>query len=230
MHTPDEACAELEHAVRTLGFKAVLLAGYVQRPVAAVADRDPELGAVRAVDRHVRHRQRVRLRPGVGEVHRARGRRVLPLGVDRLGQPHVDLELHVQPPRPSRRRSPRAREVAVHGRRHPPLPRPELRVPRRRRRVGGRALLRPHRPLGEAQRRRHGPPEPGEPRPRPARVAPRAIRQQGRHQPGVPARGARARRTRRRSTSGRRSASSARRTSATCSSGASSSVAKPTTR
>jgi predicted TIM-barrel fold metal-dependent hydrolase len=43
MHTPDEACEELEYAVRTLGFKAVLLAGYVQRPVAAVAERDPEL-------------------------------------------------------------------------------------------------------------------------------------------------------------------------------------------
>jgi predicted TIM-barrel fold metal-dependent hydrolase len=43
MHTPDEACEELDYAVNTLGFKAVLLAGYVQRPVAAVADRDPEL-------------------------------------------------------------------------------------------------------------------------------------------------------------------------------------------
>jgi len=43
MHTPEEAIAELDHAVGTLGFKAVLLAGYVQRPVAAVAERDPEL-------------------------------------------------------------------------------------------------------------------------------------------------------------------------------------------
>ena len=65
--------------------------------------------AVRAVDRHVRHRQRVRLRPGVGEVPRARRRRVVPLRLDRLGQPHVDLELHVQPPRPSRRGPARAR-------------------------------------------------------------------------------------------------------------------------
>jgi predicted TIM-barrel fold metal-dependent hydrolase len=32
MHTPDEAVAELDYAVTTLGFKAVLCAGYVQRP------------------------------------------------------------------------------------------------------------------------------------------------------------------------------------------------------
>jgi hypothetical protein len=35
MHTPEEAVAELEYAVTTLGFKAVLCAGYVQRPFAA---------------------------------------------------------------------------------------------------------------------------------------------------------------------------------------------------
>jgi predicted TIM-barrel fold metal-dependent hydrolase len=43
MHTPDQAVEDLEHAVTTLGFKAVLLAGYVQRPVPAVAERDPAL-------------------------------------------------------------------------------------------------------------------------------------------------------------------------------------------
>jgi len=32
MHTPEEATAALDHAVDELGFKAVLLAGYVQRP------------------------------------------------------------------------------------------------------------------------------------------------------------------------------------------------------
>ncbi len=41
MHTPDEAVAELEYAVTTLGFKAVLCAGYVQRPFGALA-ADPE--------------------------------------------------------------------------------------------------------------------------------------------------------------------------------------------
>jgi predicted TIM-barrel fold metal-dependent hydrolase len=43
MHTPDEAVAELEFAVNELGFKAVLCAGYVQRPFAALADKDPEV-------------------------------------------------------------------------------------------------------------------------------------------------------------------------------------------
>ena len=43
MHTPDEAVAELEYAVTHLGFKAVLCAGYVQRPFAALADADPEV-------------------------------------------------------------------------------------------------------------------------------------------------------------------------------------------
>jgi predicted TIM-barrel fold metal-dependent hydrolase len=43
MHTPEEAVAELDYAVTTLGFKAVLCAGYVQRPFAALADKDPEV-------------------------------------------------------------------------------------------------------------------------------------------------------------------------------------------
>jgi predicted TIM-barrel fold metal-dependent hydrolase len=43
MHTPEEAIDELEYAVTTLGFKAVLCAGYVQRPFAALADKDPEV-------------------------------------------------------------------------------------------------------------------------------------------------------------------------------------------
>jgi len=43
MHTPDEAVAELDYAVTTLGFKAVLCAGYVQRPFAALAGRDAEV-------------------------------------------------------------------------------------------------------------------------------------------------------------------------------------------
>jgi predicted TIM-barrel fold metal-dependent hydrolase len=43
MHTPEEAVAELDYAVTRLGFKAVLCAGYVQRPFAALADKDPEV-------------------------------------------------------------------------------------------------------------------------------------------------------------------------------------------
>ena len=43
MHTPDEALAALDFAVDELGFKAVLCAGYVQRPFAALAGKDPEV-------------------------------------------------------------------------------------------------------------------------------------------------------------------------------------------
>jgi predicted TIM-barrel fold metal-dependent hydrolase len=43
MHTPEEAVAELEYAVTTLGFKAVLCAGYVQRPFEALEGKDPDV-------------------------------------------------------------------------------------------------------------------------------------------------------------------------------------------
>jgi predicted TIM-barrel fold metal-dependent hydrolase len=42
MHTPGEAVDELEHAA-SLGFRAVVMAGFVQRPIAAAAALDPAL-------------------------------------------------------------------------------------------------------------------------------------------------------------------------------------------
>jgi predicted TIM-barrel fold metal-dependent hydrolase len=42
MHTPREAIDELEFAVGKLGLKAVLLAGYVRRPIAEVARKYPD--------------------------------------------------------------------------------------------------------------------------------------------------------------------------------------------
>jgi predicted TIM-barrel fold metal-dependent hydrolase len=44
MHTPEEAIEGLEHAA-SLGFRAAVLAGFVQRPTESVADRDALLGA-----------------------------------------------------------------------------------------------------------------------------------------------------------------------------------------
>jgi Amidohydrolase len=41
-HTPAEAIAELEHAVNTLGFKAVMVNTNVRRPIPEVAERSPE--------------------------------------------------------------------------------------------------------------------------------------------------------------------------------------------
>jgi predicted TIM-barrel fold metal-dependent hydrolase len=45
MHTPEEAIAELEHAVKNLGLKAIVCAGHVRRPIPAVAREYP--GAAR---------------------------------------------------------------------------------------------------------------------------------------------------------------------------------------
>ena len=42
MHTPDEAIAELEHAVGDLGLKAVMLNSMVDRPIPKVADERPD--------------------------------------------------------------------------------------------------------------------------------------------------------------------------------------------
>jgi predicted TIM-barrel fold metal-dependent hydrolase len=42
MHTPEEAIAELEHAVVELGFKAILINGLVHRPIAEAAGGDRE--------------------------------------------------------------------------------------------------------------------------------------------------------------------------------------------
>src|SRR5882724_4224634 len=42
MHTPQEAIEELEYVVKTLGMKAVMLAGHVIRPVPVVARTAPE--------------------------------------------------------------------------------------------------------------------------------------------------------------------------------------------
>ena len=99
MHTPEEACEELDHAVNDLGYKAVLLAGYVQRPVAAVATRDPELaqyalwidmyGIDSAFDYDPVWAKCLELGVGVSFHSGSIG----------WGTRSLDLELHVQPPR-----------------------------------------------------------------------------------------------------------------------------------
>jgi predicted TIM-barrel fold metal-dependent hydrolase len=43
MHTPEEAIQELHYAVEKLGLRAVMIASHVNRPVAAVAERAPDL-------------------------------------------------------------------------------------------------------------------------------------------------------------------------------------------
>ncbi len=43
MHTPAEALAELDYAVNTLGFKAIVMPAYARRPLEAFAKKNPEL-------------------------------------------------------------------------------------------------------------------------------------------------------------------------------------------
>ena len=41
MHTPEEAIAELEHVVKNLGLKVVMMASMVRRPIPALAEKSP---------------------------------------------------------------------------------------------------------------------------------------------------------------------------------------------
>lgn len=43
MHTPQEAIAEMEFCAQELGYKVMMIAGHVRRPVQAIAERVPEL-------------------------------------------------------------------------------------------------------------------------------------------------------------------------------------------
>ena len=43
MHTPQEAIAEMEFASRELGYKVMMIAGHVRRPVQAIAEKVPDL-------------------------------------------------------------------------------------------------------------------------------------------------------------------------------------------
>ena len=106
-----------------------------------------------ALVRHLRPRQRPRLRPRVAALRRPRLRRHLPRW-PRRPRPvhlHVDQQLRLQPRRVLRRADEPAVQVAVHGRGHPPFPDSQLRLSRVRCRVGIEPAHRPRRALGEAQ-------------------------------------------------------------------------------
>ena len=101
MHTPEEAVDELDHAAG-LGFKAVVMASFVARPVEAVARLDRDLGAVRGLGRLLRPRQRPRLRPRVGALSRPRHLARVPLVGDGMAEPPDAVELRLQPHRHAR--------------------------------------------------------------------------------------------------------------------------------
>ena len=108
------------------GFKVVMLPSYVKRPL--------RIGCV--AGRHVRHRQRARLRPGVGEVPRAR---VVPAFHgpgegstfhDSISNPVFNHVGHFASA------GDRGLQVVVPRRGEPSLPRAALPLPRGRRRLG----------------------------------------------------------------------------------------------
>ena len=151
MHTPEEAVEELEFR----GGRARVQSGGLRRVRATSLRRTGREGSrrveVRLLARSVRDRLGLRLRPGVVQGRRARRVDRLPFRFHRDDPVPIDLELRVQPPVHAGRGPAVIGQVTVPGRGHPPVPRPELRLPGGRGGLGCRPLLRPHRPLGEAQ-------------------------------------------------------------------------------
>ena len=102
-HTPEEAIAELDHAVGELGLKAVMLGGIDpaalrrRRRAARVAGSTPSATT------------RLRLRPGLAPMRGARRRTDVPLRRPGLGNSHVHRQQLLQPGRQLRRRRWRAR-------------------------------------------------------------------------------------------------------------------------
>ena len=130
---PDAAPRPCRGRARVRGPRARLSQCGHLRPCEAAAHRGEHLPVS---PRHVRPRQRLRLRPVLGRVHRARrGARVAQLGAAPPGDT-VDLELRLQPRRRARRRPRSAVQVVVPRWRDPPVPAPARRVPRGRRCVG----------------------------------------------------------------------------------------------
>ena len=126
MVRPQDALVELEYAVKELGLKAVVLSSYAHRPVTWV-NQEMANDPYRPATGLLRHRQRIRLRPGVGQVPRARGIADASFADPWLRSSAVDFQLHAQSPGPARSLCPCQGQVVVFWRRDPPLPRPEVR-------------------------------------------------------------------------------------------------------
>ena len=167
MLDPKLAIDELEYAVRELGFKTAVFAGHARRPIGDEWRLPP---------RHLRDRQRVRLRPAVGQVRRARHRARVPQLAAGAPRHPVGDELRVQPRRRSCGEPRIAVQVVVPVGRDPPVPDAPLRLPRRRRRLGLQPARRPGGALGEAQRERDPLTRSRSPRRRRAARAVRALR------------------------------------------------------
>ena len=147
MKRPEEALAELEHAVRVLGFKVAMFPFGVWRPIPALVERFPgieEYGPDGLWLDCYGTDSEYDYDPVFRQVHRARRRLHQPRrgGAERaLGQP-LDLELDLQPHRQPALAAEHAVQVAVPGRCHAPLPAAQPRLPRVRRGLGRHAVVR----------------------------------------------------------------------------------------
>ncbi len=128
MHSPEEGVAGLEHA-KGLGAKVALVPSWVRRPRRRRVPRrrartNPAFGIrLPRMARHLRARQRLRLRPGVGQSDRARDAPGRALPGHGIRRPPVGDQLHIQWRRTLRGGWRCLRQVAVSGRSHPPVPR-----------------------------------------------------------------------------------------------------------
>ena len=172
MHTPEEACAELEYVVKELGLKVVMMASMVRRQIQRGRCRGR--GAIRDLVRHARARQRVRLRSGMGEMRRAGNLADVSFGIARHWTAQFADQFRLQPHRAFRRRERGGLQGDFLGGRDAPLSATQDGIPRRRSRMGLRALLRSDRSLEEAQSRGARRNESGQPESRDAHAADRA--------------------------------------------------------
>ena len=139
MDTPDEAVHHLREAA-AIGHKVVCMQGFAERPVPEVARAAPGGGRSRDAPRLLRPRQRVRLRPRLGDVRRAPAGADVPRRHGAAAGPIGD-QLHLQPHRRDRPGAGGPRQGPVPRRGDPAVPGPQLRLPRVRRRMGVRAAL-----------------------------------------------------------------------------------------
>jgi len=157
MHSPSEAIAELEYAVRELGLKSAMMASYIRRPIPYAAKRWPDaarftywmdtfgLDSEHDYDPIWAKCQELGIAPTFHSVGYGWGSRTSNLQL--RAQSHWQLrgECRSGLPRP------------VPGRGAETIPRLALRVPGRWHELGAFALLGAHRSLEQAQRRGDGP-------------------------------------------------------------------------
>ncbi len=151
MHTPQEAIEELDYAVAKRGLKVVMLPNLRQ-----ASDRGrgqiPRNGALHLSAGHLRHRQRLRLRPGVGAMPGAWGGAPLFTAPARAGAAALRFPISCTTISAISRAAGEATAKSLFmGGVTLPLSQAEIPLSGRRRGLGALAAVRPGGALGEAQ-------------------------------------------------------------------------------